>query len=374
MDIMDLFKDFYERGRFGKGLNSTFLVLIPKRRGVEDLKDFRSISLVGSLYKQIAKVLANRLKKVMNGLINPTQIAFVEGRQILDASLIANEVIDSMQKRKERGILCKLDIEKAYDQINWSFILKVLKKMGFGDKWVGWIEWCISTATFSVLVNGSPTGFFGSSRGLRQGDPLSPYLFVLGMEALSLMIDKAVEGGYISEYIFKGRDNTVKQITHLLFADDTLVFCKDTKEHMTHLCWILAWFEALSGLNINLEKSSLLPVGRVDDVEGLAFELGCNIGSLPIEYLRLPLGAKHKEARVWDRVEERFRRRLALWKRQYISKGERLTLIRSVLSNMPTYLLSLFRLPKKVKLRLDKIQRDFLWGGGSPERKFHLIN
>ena len=194
------------------------------------------------------------------------------------------------------------------------------------------------------------------------------------MEALSLMIDKVAEGGYISGYIFKGRDNTVKQITHLLFADDTLVFCKDTEEHMTHLCWILAWFEALSGLNINLEKSSLLLVGRVDDVEGLAFELGCNIGSLPTEYLGLPLGAKHKEARVWDGVEERFRRRLALWKRQYIFKGGRLTLIRSVLSNMPTYLLSLFRLPKKVKLRLDKIQRDFLWGRGSPERKFHLIN
>ena len=167
LDIMDLFKDFHERGRFGKGLNSTFLVLIPKRKGAEDLKDFRPINLVGSLYKLIAKVLANRLKKVMNGLVNPAQNAFVEGRQILDVSLIANEVIDSMQKRKERGILCKLDIEKAYDQINWSFILKVLKKMGFGDKWVGWIEWCISIATFSILVNGSPTSFFGSSRGLR---------------------------------------------------------------------------------------------------------------------------------------------------------------------------------------------------------------
>ena len=93
MDIMDLFKDFHERGKFGKGLNSTFLALIPKRRGAEDLKDFRPISLVGSLYKLIAKVLANRLKKVMNGLVNPAQNAFVEGRQILDASLIANEVI-----------------------------------------------------------------------------------------------------------------------------------------------------------------------------------------------------------------------------------------------------------------------------------------
>ena len=176
------------------------------------MKDFRPISLDGSLYKLIAKVLANSLKKVMNGLVNPTQKAFVEGRQILDASLIANEVINSMQKRKERRIFSKLDIDKAYDQITWSFVLKVLKRMGFGEKLVGWIEWCISTATFSILPNGSPAGFFGSSRGLRQGDPLSPYRFVLGMESLSVMIDKATEGGYIFGYNFKGRNNTVKQI------------------------------------------------------------------------------------------------------------------------------------------------------------------
>ena len=120
-DIMDLFKDFHERGRFGRSLNSTFLVLISKKErkgggggGEEDLKDFRPISLVGSMYKLIAKVLANKLKKVMNGLVNTAQNAFVEGRQILDASLIANEVIDSILK-KERGLLNKLDIEKAYD-------------------------------------------------------------------------------------------------------------------------------------------------------------------------------------------------------------------------------------------------------------------
>ena len=148
----------------------------------------------------------------------------------------------------------------------------------------------------------------------------------------------------------------MKQITYFLFVDDTLVFCKDSKEQMTHLCWILAWFEALLGLKINLEKSSLLPMGKVNDVERLAFELGCNIGSLPTEYLGLPLGAKHVG---WD-GRKGFRRKLALWKRQHISKGERPTLIRSTLSNMLTYLMSLFHLPKGVKLRLDKIQRDFL--------------
>ena len=113
------------------------MVLILKRGGVEDLKDFRPISLTGSIYKLIAKVLANRLKKVMNKLVNSAQNAFVEGRQILDASLIANEVINSMLKKKEKGVLCNLDIEKAYDKINWNFLTAVVGKMGFKEKWLG---------------------------------------------------------------------------------------------------------------------------------------------------------------------------------------------------------------------------------------------
>ena len=116
----------------------------------------------------------------------------------MDALLIANEVIDFWHKCKEKGLICKLDIEKAYDSINWNFLMKVLHKMGFGSRWMEWIWWCISTAKFSVLVNGVPTGNFSNSRGLRQGDPLSSYLFVLGMEVLSVLIRRAVDGGFIS--------------------------------------------------------------------------------------------------------------------------------------------------------------------------------
>ena len=130
-------------------------------------------------------------------MVSTSQNAFVRGRQILDASLIANEVIDSWQKRKEKGLICKLDIEKAYDGINWKFLLKVLQKMGFGSKWVGWMWTCLSSAKFSVMVNGVPAGFFPSSKGLRQGDPLSPYLFVMGMEVLDVLIRRAVEGGFL---------------------------------------------------------------------------------------------------------------------------------------------------------------------------------
>ncbi|RVW34521.1 putative ribonuclease H protein [Vitis vinifera] len=146
------------------------------------------------------------------------------------------------------------------------------------------------------------------------------------------------------------------------------------QDHITYLSWILVWFEAASGLRINLAKSEVIPVGEVEDIEMLAVELGCKVGTLPSVYLGLPLGAKHKAMAMWDGVEARMRRRLALWKRQYLSKGGRITLIKSTLASMPIYQLSLFRMPKLVVKRLEKLQRDFLWGGGSMERKIHLIN
>ena len=139
-----------------------------------DLGDFRPISLLGGLYKLLAKVLANRLKKVIGKVVSPYQNPFVTGRQILDASLIANEVIDAWQKMGEKGIICKLDIEKAYDSINWQFLMKVMQKMGFGSKWLSWMWWCISTAKYSVMVNGVPAGFFSSSKYCVKGTPSLP--------------------------------------------------------------------------------------------------------------------------------------------------------------------------------------------------------
>ena len=227
---------------------------------------------------------------------------------------------------------------------------------------------------YRLMFNGSPAGFFRSSRGLRQGDPLSPYLFVVGMEVLSSLLKRAVDGNFISGCRLGNREGGELVISHLLYADDAIVFCEANSEQLMCLRWTLMWFEAVSGLKINLNKSEIIPLGRVDNVESLAVELGCRVGSLPTRYLGLPLGAPHRALRVWESIEERFRKRLSSWKRQYISKGGRLTLIRSTLSSLPIYFLSLFRMPKSVCARLEKIQKDFLWGGGNLDRKPHLVN
>ena len=187
-----------------------------------------------------------------------------------------------------------------------------------------------------------PAGFFSSSKGLRQGYPISPYLFVLGMEVLSALIRRVVDGGFISGCRLQGRGGMEMNVSHLLFVDDTIIFCEARKEHLTHLGWILAWFEAASSLRINLAKSELITVGEVEDIEEMAVELGCRVGGLLVKYLGLPLRARHKALSMWDGVEERMRRRIVLWKRHYLSKGERITLIKSTLVSIPIYQLSLF--------------------------------
>ena len=250
----------------------------------------------------------------------------------------------------------------------------MLQRCGFSDKWRTWISFCVSTVRFSVLINGTSCGFFESTRGLRQGDPLSPLLFVIVMEALSRMLDKAIDGGFLSGFQVGSEEANHLMVSHLLFADDTLIFCEADPDQILNLDFLLTWFEAISGLKVNLAKSEMVQVGDVPHVGELAGILGCSTSSLPMKYLGLPLGAKFKAKEIWNEVLEKMERQLAGWKRLYLSKGGRLTLIKSTLSNLPTYFLSLFSIPATVARRMEQLQRDFLWGGLGEEFKFHLVN
>jgi hypothetical protein len=194
------------------------------------------------------------------------------------------------------------------------------------------------------------------------------------MEAFCQMMDRAVEGGLLSGFLVGDRGISTLMMPHLLFADDTLIFSAAEHDQILNLRYVLTWFEAITGLRINLGKSELVPVGDVPDVEGLADILGCKTASLPMQYLGLPLGAKFKSKDIWNPVLEKVERRLAGWKRSYLSKGGKLTLIKSTLSNLPTYYMSLFPIPVSVAKRIEKLQREFLWQGSGEEFKFHLVN
>ena len=220
---------------------------------------------------------------MVHGLISESQNASVKGRQILDFVLIASECIDNRLKAGVPGVLCKLDIEKAYDHVNWEFLLFLLQQCGFSDKWRRWIRCCISSVKFSILINGNPSDFFGSSRGLRQGDPLSPFLFDIVMEALSRMLVVAIVAGQFLGFSVGNASSSLMTVSHLLFADDTLVFCDADSNHIAALRGILSRFEEMSGLKINLGKSELVPVGDVPDLHKLVEILGCRESVLPLK-------------------------------------------------------------------------------------------
>ncbi|RVW97045.1 Transposon TX1 uncharacterized 149 kDa protein [Vitis vinifera] len=228
-DLMRVFLEFHTNGVINQSTNATFIALVPKKSQSVKISDYRPISLVTSLYKIIAKVLSGRLRKVLHETISDSQGAFVEGRHILDAVLIANEVVDEKRRSGEEGIVFKIDFEKAYDHVDWGFLDHVLQRKGFSQKWRLWIRGCLSSSSFAILVNGNAKGWVKASRGLRQGDPLSPFLFTLVADVLSRMLFRAEETG-LTEGFSVGRDRT--RVSLLQFADDTIFFSKASMEHL----------------------------------------------------------------------------------------------------------------------------------------------
>nr|KYP72194.1 Transposon TX1 uncharacterized [Cajanus cajan] len=178
-------QQFYENAKLPKGTNSSFISLISKVDNPMQLNDYRPISLVGCMYKLLAKTLARRLKVVLPSLVDEREMAFVEGRGLLQSAVILNETLDEVRRMRKTCIFFKVDFEKAYDSVSWSFLLYMLQRLGFDDCWISWIKECLCSSSMSVLVNESPTKEFNVQKGIRQGDPLAALLLVLIAEGLT---------------------------------------------------------------------------------------------------------------------------------------------------------------------------------------------
>jgi len=276
-----------------------------------NIKDFRPTSLVGHIYKIISKILANNLKTALEKVIFKSHNTFIRGRQILHLVLIVNECLDSRICSGFPDVFCELDLEKAYDYADWDFLFYLLSICGFREKWLEWIAHCIFTICFSIMINRTPSKFFDSSHGLRQGDPFFPLVFVIFMEALSKMMSATVYKGLLSGFLVGSKNNNELLMSHLLFVDDTLIFCEANLDHLYHLCCLFLCFKAVLGLKINLAKSELVRIGVVEDVGSLASILGCKVFSLPMKYLCLPLGAQFKGKSIWNGIIKKMECRLA---------------------------------------------------------------
>ncbi|GKU92387.1 hypothetical protein SLEP1_g6121 [Rubroshorea leprosula] len=370
-DIMGFVTEFHKNGKLVRGLNSSFIVLIPKVASPQKIEEFRPISLVGVMYKLIAKLLACRLSSVLNGIIGETQMAFVGERQLVDSVVIANETIEEAQRRKKKGFVFKADFEKAYDKVCWGFLEYMLLRLGFGNKWRVWISECLKTAEVSVLLNGSATRQFKMQRGLRQGDPLSPFLFLIVAEGLIGIISSAVSLGLFNGIAIGQRGMNV---THLQFADDSIVFGEASDENIWAVKSVMRIFEMVSGLKVNFGKSVLMGINVSEEwMSRTSSILNCKQGKLPCKYLGVPIGGKCRSIATWRPMIESFKKKLASWKNKFISLGGRITLLNSVLSSLPVFTMSVHLLPKGLILILDKIRRSFLWGGGESIRKVNWV-
>ncbi|MCH84712.1 hypothetical protein A2U01_0005547, partial [Trifolium medium] len=299
-------------------LNSTHICLIPKIKNPSSPSDFRPISLCNVTLKIITKTLANRIKCILPEIISPNQSAFVQGRLITYNTLIASDIFHylSHTKRKNGYVGIKTDMAKVYDRVEWDFLEATLTTMGFPNSMVQTIMKCVTTVNFSILINGHPSQTFHPHRGIRQGNPLSPYLFILCADVLSGLISKAQNSHLIHGVKIA---HGAPEISHLLFADDSLIFCRATTEEVSTIHEVIQTYQSASGQLIKDHFS---------------------------KYLGMPTVVGRSKNQVFNFIQEKIWTKLKGWKEKNLSFAGRSTLIKVVAQAIPTYLMSIFLIPK----------------------------
>ncbi|GKV50604.1 hypothetical protein SLEP1_g57307 [Rubroshorea leprosula] len=350
------------------------LVLIPKVNSPESIQQFRPISLCNTASRIISKILVHRIKPWMDKIISPCQASFIPGRQGIDNVLILQEFVYSFNKKRGRigDMVCKLDLEKAYDILEWSFIHETLIFFKFLPDIIRLIMSSITSASISVLINGDKTDSFTPTCGIRQGDPLSPYIFILCMEHLLIKITSEMDKGN-----WKGSKAGRRGplFSHLFFADDIIFLGKATMTNGVLLKNILDFFCSRSGQKINVQKSKILFSKNVDQASRnsicsiLRYNQTENLG----KYLGIPVSAYKLNKRHCQFIVDKVRTKLAGWKTKFLSMAGHTTLAKSVLAAVPNYYMQTTYLPTSIHNELDRISRNFIWGADAEQKKIHLV-
>ncbi|WOL01716.1 hypothetical protein Cni_G10434 [Canna indica] len=343
-----------------KRFNKAHIVLIPKHEGANEVREFRPISLEHSIIRIFSKLLTRRLKPFMDNMISTTQGAFTSGRSSLDSYLSVHETIWACHKRNEDDFLIKVDFQKAFDSISWEFILQMLRARGFPSRWIEWMQHLLCTDS-SLLINGEEGNFFHHRRGVRQGNPLSPYLFNLAIDCLSALLVKATANdsieGVLGHHVPGG-------VTHSLFADDLVLFSINKMDSLHNLRMLLRCFYLATGLQANPSKTCVVHLSGDQRLTSVAAcFLGYAAGAFPLKYLGLPLRIGNLLKGDWNELLERNDRKLADWKGRLLSRGGRLTLVNSTITSYSSYMFSMFKAPKWVLKKIDSRRRKFFWVG-----------
>lgn len=360
-DFIRAVRSFFSSGRLLTTVNCTSLTLVPKVPNPTCMTDFRPIACCTVVYKCVSKILVNRLKLFIPDFISLNQSAFVQNRSNGGNILKAHELVKGYHRvRINPRCAIKADIMKAFDSVSWAFVLNVLAAINVPEKFIWWIEACVTGAKYMVNVNGGLEGFIARAKGLRQGDPLSPYLFVMAIEVLSRLLDSAAQGGELEYH------PTCKKVglTHLAFADDLLIFLKGTPQSLRVVLDIFDRFYGMSGLKLNPRKTELYCGGlSVDEVQALAQLSSFTIGKLSVRYLGVPLVSGRLSDRDGKPLIEKITGRLEAWAMKKLSYAGRLQLIQSLIHSLVNFWCTAFILPIKVTRSVEQKCKSFLWKG-----------
>ncbi|GJX27994.1 RNA-directed DNA polymerase, eukaryota, reverse transcriptase zinc-binding domain protein, partial [Tanacetum coccineum] len=332
-DFYKAIKEFFRTGKLLGEVNATIISLVPKMQTPLKVTDFRPIACCNVVYKCISKILTNRIKPVLNKLVDQNQSAFLLGRALIDNILFTQELLRGYNSRNgPKRCSLKIDIQKSYDTVSWSFLEKILNNFGFPSSMIQWIMVCISTPKFSICVNGERFGYFKRGRGLRQGDPISPYLFTLIMEVLNMFLKDEIA----KERNFKYHFGCKKlKITHLCFADDLLVLSHGDTISISTIKRALEKFSKVFGLHPNMSKSTIFCGSLSEELrDEILSILLFQIGKLPVRYLGVPLMDKKIGVKDCKSLVDKVRKKLGDWKNKSLSYAGRGQLIASVLSSM----------------------------------------
>ena len=363
-DVVDAILMNLNTGTFPPSLGHSFITLIPKVNNPEYISQCRPISLSNVLYRVYSKVLANRLKKLLPKIVSEQQSAFMTDRLISDNIMVVFETLHYMHNHSTRNngyMALKLDMSKAYDRVEWLYMEKLMTKMGFCAAWVKLMMGCITTATYLVLINGEPYGNIVPTRGLRQGDPLSPYLFLLCTEGFHGLLKKAED---IGELRGVSISRNGPKLTHLLFVDDSLIFCRAQNNDCQKLLEILGIYERTSGQQINRDKTTLFfsKSTTPDMQESIKQAIGVPVVQQYEKYLGLPsfIGRKKKES--FDNIKQKVWKKLQGWEGKLLSQAGREVLIKAVAQALPTYTMSCFKLPIGLCHEIKALIKKKFWG------------